>query len=154
MLSNDSLHDWVLSDDNLQCTTGCNRTISCTIVLTRPRQHKVTSGIESLQSVPKKYPEIGRFSVPIQKLLAVELNAVEERAAKGKEVPIGFDEGSYYYHYINFSCSSDNLDLRCYCKFHRECLLSCRHIFHLDTEVKVSTPIQWEAYVGRGLQPD
>ena len=32
-------------------------------------------------------------TVPIQKLLAIEVNAVEERIAKGKEVPTDFDEG-------------------------------------------------------------
>ena len=35
----------------------------------------------------KQYPEIGRFPVPIQKLLALELEKVEERIAKGKRVP-------------------------------------------------------------------
>ncbi|RPB23739.1 hypothetical protein L211DRAFT_218491 [Terfezia boudieri ATCC MYA-4762] len=39
----------------------------------------------------KQYPEIGQLPVPIQKLLAVELDAVADRIAKGKEVP-SFDE--------------------------------------------------------------
>ena len=48
----------------------------------------------------KQYPEIGQLPVPIQKLLAVELEAVAERIAKGKEAP-NFDdlrcgEGSCY----------------------------------------------------------
>ncbi|KAF8419735.1 hypothetical protein EV426DRAFT_676556 [Tirmania nivea] len=30
----------------------------------------------------------------------------------------------------------------------RQYLLPCRHIFHLDTEAKVLTPLQWEAYIG------
>ncbi|KAF8441166.1 hypothetical protein BGX38DRAFT_1272784 [Terfezia claveryi] len=78
----------------------------------------------------KQYKEIGQLPVPIQKLLARELDAVEERIAKGKEVP-NFDE-----------------NLRCRCKFYRQYLLPCRHIFHLDTEAKVLTPLQWEAYIG------
>ncbi|RPB25091.1 hypothetical protein L211DRAFT_136936 [Terfezia boudieri ATCC MYA-4762] len=39
-------------------------------------------------------------------------------------------------------------NLRCHCKFHRQYLLPCRHIFHLDTQAKVLTPLQWEAYIG------
>ena len=66
----------------------------------------------------KQYPEIGQLPVPIQKLLSVELEAVEGRIAKGKEVPTGFDE-----------------NLQCSCKFFSQYLLPCRHIFHLDTEV-------------------
>ena len=77
----------------------------------------------------KQYPEIGRLPVPVQKLLAVELNAVEGRIAKGKEVPIFDDE-----------------TLQCNCKFHRQCLLPCRHVFHRDTEIKVLTPLRWDAY--------
>ena len=38
-------------------------------------------------------------------------------------------------------------NLRCYCKFHRQYLLLCRHIFHLDSERKVLTASRWEAYV-------
>jgi len=78
----------------------------------------------------KQYPEIGQLLVPIQKLLAGELDAVAERISKGKEVPTGFDE-----------------NLRCHCKFHRQYLLPCQHIFHLDTEIKVLTTMQWEVYV-------
>ena len=73
----------------------------------------------------KQYPEIGQLPIPIQKLLTIELDAVEERIAKGKEVPTGFDE-----------------NLQCSCKFFRQYLLPCRHIFHLDTEVKVLTATQ------------
>ena len=72
----------------------------------------------------KQYPEICQLPVHIQKLLAGELDAVAEHIAKGKEVPIGFDE-----------------NLRCHCKFYRQYLLLCRHIFHLDTEVKVLTTV-------------
>ena len=50
---------------------------------------------------PKQYPEIVRLPVPIQKLLAVELNAVEERISKGKEVPTGFDDGMFLYFILN-----------------------------------------------------
>ncbi|RPB25197.1 hypothetical protein L211DRAFT_836521 [Terfezia boudieri ATCC MYA-4762] len=78
----------------------------------------------------KEYPEIGQLPVPIQKLLSGELDAVTERIAKGKEVPIGLDE-----------------NLQCSCKFYRQYLLPCRHIFHLDTEVKVLTTARWEGYV-------
>ena len=78
-----------------------------------------------LAACTKQYPEIGQLPVPIQKLLATELNAVAERIAKGKEVSTGFTE-----------------NLRCFCKFHRRYLLPCQHIFHLDTEVKVLTTIQ------------
>ncbi|KAF8416903.1 hypothetical protein BGX38DRAFT_1335203 [Terfezia claveryi] len=77
----------------------------------------------------KQYAEIGQLPVPIQKLLARELDAVEERIAKGKELP-RFDE-----------------NLWCHCKFHRQYLLPCRHIFHLDTEIKVLTPAQWKGYL-------
>ncbi|KAF8428713.1 hypothetical protein EV426DRAFT_711386 [Tirmania nivea] len=78
----------------------------------------------------KQYPEIGQLPVPIQKLLASELDAVAERIAKGKEVPTSFEE-----------------NLQCYCKFYRQYLLPCRHIFHLDTEIKVLTTIRWQEYV-------
>ncbi|RPB23976.1 hypothetical protein L211DRAFT_849142 [Terfezia boudieri ATCC MYA-4762] len=40
----------------------------------------------------KQYPEIGQLPVPVQKLLAIELDAVAECIAKGKEVPTGFDQ--------------------------------------------------------------
>ena len=66
----------------------------------------------------------------MQKLLSDELNAVEGRIAKGKDIPIGFDE-----------------NLQCNCKFYRQYLLPCRHIFHLDTDVKVLTSNRWEAYI-------
>jgi len=78
----------------------------------------------------KEYPEIGQLPVPIQKLLAGELYAVTERIAKGKEVPIAFGE-----------------NLQCHCKFYRQYRLPCRHIFHLDTDVKVLTSVRWEGYV-------
>ncbi|RPB19860.1 hypothetical protein L211DRAFT_586270 [Terfezia boudieri ATCC MYA-4762] len=77
----------------------------------------------------KQYPEIGQLPVPIQKLLAVELDAVADRTVKGKEVP-DFDE-----------------NLRCQCKFHRQYLLPCQHIFHLDTEVKVLTTARWKTFL-------
>ena len=76
----------------------------------------------------KQYPEIGHFPVPIQKLLAIEHDAVADRIAKGKDVPTGFDG-----------------TLRCNCKFYHKYLLPCRHIFHLDTELKVLTTL-WEGY--------
>ncbi|KAF8425213.1 hypothetical protein EV426DRAFT_573443 [Tirmania nivea] len=82
-----------------------------------------------LASSTKQYPQIGQLPAPIQKLLAVEIDAVAERIEKGKELP-NFDE-----------------NLRCYCKFHRQYLLPCRHIFHLDTEVKVLTTVQWDTYL-------
>lgn len=47
---------------------------------------------EKLAICTKQYPEIGRFPVPIQKLLAVELERVEERFAKGKGVPTFEDD--------------------------------------------------------------
>ncbi|KAF8414676.1 hypothetical protein EV426DRAFT_671625 [Tirmania nivea] len=74
----------------------------------------------------KQYLEIGQLPVPIQKLLAVELDAVVDRIAKGKEV------------------SDFNENLRCQCKFYRQYLLPCRHIFHLGTEVKVLTTARWK----------
>jgi len=49
----------------------------------------------------KQSTEIGQLPVPTQKLLARELDAVEERIAKGKEVP-SFDQ-----------------NLQCHCKFYR-----------------------------------
>jgi len=33
------------------------------------------------------------------------------------------------------------------CKFYRQYLLPCRHIFHCDTEVKLLTAVQWEVYL-------
>jgi len=33
------------------------------------------------------------------------------------------------------------------CKFYRQYLLPCRHIFHRDTEVKLLTEMQWEVYL-------
>ena len=36
----------------------------------------------------REYPEIGEFPVPLQKLLAVELEAVEERTLAGKPTPV------------------------------------------------------------------
>ena len=49
---------------------------------------------------PKQYPEIGRLPVPIQKLLAVELNAAEERIGKGKEVPTDYVTVFYLEYYL------------------------------------------------------
>ena len=40
----------------------------------------------------KQYPEIGRFPVPIQKLLAVELEKVKDRIEEGKGVPAFEDD--------------------------------------------------------------
>jgi len=65
----------------------------------------------------KQHPEIGQLPVPVQKLLAVELDAVADLIAKGKEVP-DFDE-----------------NLRRQRKFYRQYLLPCRYIFHSDTEI-------------------
>ena len=78
----------------------------------------------------KQYPEIGQLPVPIQNLLASELNAMADRIAKGKSVPSRFDE-----------------TLQCHCKFYRQYLLPSRHVFHLDTEIKVLTTAQWEIYI-------
>jgi len=60
-----------------------------------------------------QYPQIGQLPVPIQKLLAVELDAVVERIVNGEEVPTGYDEalraiassiGDTYFHAdISFS---------------------------------------------------
>ena len=80
--------------------------------------------------VTKQYSEIGQLPVPVQKLLAIELNAVSDRIAKGKDIPSGFDETLGYQ-----------------CKFYRQYLLPCRYIFHLDTELKVLTTTQWEEYL-------
>lgn len=83
-------------------------------------------------AIAKQYLEVGQLPVPIQKLFAVELDAVADRIAKGKDVPTGFDESE---------------GLRCHCKFYRQYLLPCRHIFHLDTELKVLTTMQWKEYL-------
>lgn len=40
----------------------------------------------------KRYPEIRRFPVSVQKLLAMELEKVEERMEKGKEIYAFEDE--------------------------------------------------------------
>ena len=37
--------------------------------------------------------------------------------------------------------------LRCHCQFYRQYLLPCRHIFHLDTEVKVLTSARSEGHM-------
>lgn len=76
----------------------------------------------------KQYPEIGSLPVPIQKLIAPELEAVGERIAQGKPIP-EFEE-----------------DLLCTCRFARKYRLPCRHIFHLDGEEKVLTPEKWEQF--------
>ena len=55
---------------------------------------------------------------------------MEARIAKGKEVPVFEDDET----------------LRCNCKFYRQYLLPCRHVFYRDTEVKVLTPTRWDAY--------
>ena len=78
----------------------------------------------------KQYPEIGQLLLPIQKLLAVKLDSVMDWITKVKAIPTGYDE-----------------TLQCHCKFYRQYLLPCRHIFHLDTELKVLTPSQWMAYI-------
>ena len=78
----------------------------------------------------KEYPEISQLPVPVQKLLAIELDAVTERIVKGKEAPTGYDG-----------------TLKCNRKFHRQYLLPCRHIFHLDTVGKVLGVAQWEIYL-------
>ena len=82
-------------------------------------------GVTSFQSVP----EIGGFPVPLQKLLAVELEAVEERTLAGRPTPV-FEQ-----------------HLKCNCRFARRYFLPCRHIFHLDGEDKVLTPPVWKIYV-------
>ncbi|KAF8414442.1 hypothetical protein BGX38DRAFT_1264239 [Terfezia claveryi] len=93
------------------------------------RQHSPFLLQATTTNACEAWHQIGQLPVPIQKLLARELDAVEERIAKGKELP-RFDE-----------------NLRCHCKFHRQYLLPCRHIFHLDTEIKVLTPAQWKGYL-------
>ena len=45
---------------------------------------------------------------------------------------------------INVSRPVDGTDD---CKFHRQYLLPCRHIFHLNTEIKVLITEQWTAYL-------
>ena len=79
-------------------------------------------------AVCKQYPAIGQLPVPIQKLLAREVDAVTARIAEGKVSE--FDE-----------------NLLCYCQFYRQYLLPCRHIFHFDSDVKVLTPTRWANYV-------
>ena len=76
----------------------------------------------------KEYPEIGGFPVPLQKLLAVKLEVVEERILAGKSTPM-FEQ-----------------HLKCNCRFARRYFLPCHHIFHLDVEDKVLTPV-WKSYV-------
>ena len=48
----------------------------------------------------KQCPEIGRFPGSIQKLLAIELEKVEERIAKGKGVPAFEDTTRCYCKYV------------------------------------------------------
>ena len=79
-------------------------------------------------AICKQYHEIGQLPVPIQKLLAREVDAVAAHIAEGKVSD--FDE-----------------NLQCHCQFHRQYLLPCRHIFHFDSDVKVLTPTWWAAYV-------
>ena len=74
----------------------------------------------------------------------MELEGVEERIAKGKEAPTFEDD--------LMQCSGKYVCLNCLrfltsIRFHRQCLLPCRHIFHLDDELKVLTPRKWEEYV-------
>ena len=77
----------------------------------------------------KEYPEIGGFPVPLQKLLAVKLEPVEERILAGKSTPM-FEQ-----------------HLKRNCRFARRYFLPCCHIFHLDVEDKVLTPPAWKSYV-------
>ena len=64
----------------------------------------------------KQYPQIAEFPVPIQKLLAGELDALEARIAAGKPTP-----------------NIEDASLTCYCRFSGLYCLPCRHIFHLDS---------------------
>ena len=63
----------------------------------------------------------------LHNLMQVELDAVAERIAKGTEAPTGYDA-----------------TLQCHCKFYRQYLLPCRHIFHFDSVLKLLTPSQWK----------
>ena len=82
-------------------------------------------------AICKQYPEIGVVPVPIQKLLAREIDAVAARIAEGKVSDFDHD------------------NLQCHCQFYRQYLLPCRHIFHFDSDsdIKVLTPARWAAYV-------
>ena len=59
---------------------------------------------KKLSVCTKNYPEIGESPVPIQKLLAQELDAVEGRLERGKPVP-EFDRSLIcYYRYFLDNC--------------------------------------------------
>lgn len=53
----------------------------------RVREAAFNFNNKKLAMCTKGYPEIEKFPVPIQKLLAQELHAVEGRLAEGKPVP-------------------------------------------------------------------
>ena len=59
--------------------------------------------------------------VVVKKLLVPELLSVGKEIAEGKNIS-GFDE-----------------DHICHCSFARRCLLTCRHIFHLNTVTPILT---------------
>jgi len=118
---------------HLLCSVHSNRTQQARNVDNRAVVAKSRFRNRKLAVCTKQYEEIGQLPVPIQKLLARELDVVEERIAKRKGIP------------------SLHENLRCHCKFHRQYLLPCRHIFHLDTEIKVLTSIRWETYIYRNV---
>ena len=85
---------------------------------------------KNLSVCMRGYPEIAGFLHPFQKMLSIELGAAPERIAAGKLTPMY--EGD---------------TLTCYCRFARRYLLPCIHVFHLDSEIKVSTPGKWVSYI-------
>jgi len=69
--------------------------------------------------------------VPVQKLLARELEGMEYRISKRKPMPVFED-------YLVW-----------WCKFARKYSLPCRHVFHLDSEVPsgVITAEKWREFI-------
>ncbi|KAI9099458.1 hypothetical protein DFS34DRAFT_693860 [Phlyctochytrium arcticum] len=75
------------------------------------------------------HPNIGRFPLPVQRLLIEQYNSVENRVVKGKLAP-------------------DYDTLECNCLFARQYLLPCKHAFHanLFAEEPILTDEVWDRY--------
>ena len=96
----------------------------------------------------KNYPEIGQFPVSIQKLLAQDLGAIEDRMEQGKPVP-EFDESLICY--CRYVLRSEPVAVRFACmpggRFARHYCLPCHHVFHLDMKSKVPTSALWQSFI-------
>jgi hypothetical protein len=100
-----------------------------------------------LSSATQGYPEIRQFLVPIQKLLVIEVEAVAERMLEEKTH--GFDKILTCYSITERKIIHTKTN-----RFARKYLLPCRHIFHLDGEVKIFTSDRWQKYLSMFEESD